>query len=76
MPVAEHWDVGIQALRAHATQIDPASPFWFGLPDDVARTIYPFDDYRLEFSHVGSPAEGDLEDDLFAGLRGATTVAD
>lgn len=75
VPVAEHWDVGIQALRAHATQIDPASPFWFGLPDDVARTIYPFDDYRLEFSHVGSPAEGDLEDDLFAGLRGATRVA-
>ena len=43
-------------------------------PDDVARTIYPFDDYRLEFSHVGHPAEGDLEDDLFAGLRGTTTA--
>nr|MBC8483573.1 hypothetical protein [Actinomycetota bacterium] len=44
------------------------------LPDDVARTIYPFDDYRLEVSHVGHPAEGDLEDDLFAGLRGTTTA--
>ena len=23
-------------LKAHATQIDPTSPFWFGLPDEVA----------------------------------------
>jgi mycothiol S-conjugate amidase len=74
VPIGEHWDVGLEALRAHATQIDPSSPFWFGLPDDVARTIYQFDDYRLEVSHVGHPAEGDLEDDLFAGLRGTTTA--
>jgi mycothiol S-conjugate amidase len=60
------WDVRRDALLAHATQIDPESPFWFGLPDDVARTIHPFEDYILAQSrvHVDLP-----EDDLFAGLR-------
>ena len=77
VPVGRHWDVRGEALRAHATQIDPVSPFWFGLPDDVARTVHPFDDYRLESCCVEGrpadpssylPAEG-LEADLFAGLR-------
>ena len=76
VPTAEHWEVGVEALRAHATQIDPGSRFWFGLPDEVARTVHPFDDYRLEVSHVGGPADGEVEDDLFAGLREAPTVAE
>ncbi|MGH9189530.1 MAG: mycothiol conjugate amidase Mca [Acidimicrobiales bacterium] len=53
------------ALLAHATQIDPASPFWFGLPSDVA--AYPYEDFILARSDVDSPPP---EDDLFAGLRG------
>jgi len=77
VPIGEHWDVRGDALRAHATQIDPASPFWFGLPDDVARTVHPFDDYRLAACCVdGRPVDpstylpiGALEEDLFAGLR-------
>ena len=77
VPIGEHWDVRGDALRAHATQIDPASPFWFGLPDDVARTVHPFDDYRLAARCVdGRPVDpstylptGGLEEDLFAGLR-------
>jgi mycothiol S-conjugate amidase len=63
--VADHYDVRKQALLAHATQVDPSSPFWFGLPDDEARRIHPFDDYVLARSTV----EPDLpETDLFAGL--------
>jgi mycothiol S-conjugate amidase len=73
-------DVRSDALRAHATQVDPTSPFWFGLPPEVLRTIYPFDDYFLVRSRVGPAGEalsregavyGDLakEHDLFAGLR-------
>ena len=54
------------ALLAHATQIDPASPFWFALPDDVAATVHPFEEYHLARSQV--PVEVP-EDDLFAGLR-------
>ncbi len=60
------YQVRAGALRAHATQIDPASPFWFGLPDDVAETVYPQEDFVLARS--GVPTEVP-EDDLFAGLR-------
>jgi len=55
-----------QALLAHATQIDPESPFWFSLPDDIAATIHPYDDYVLARSLVDSEP---IEDDLFAGIR-------
>jgi mycothiol S-conjugate amidase len=55
-----------EALLAHATQIDPQSPFWFALPDDVAATVYPYDDYTLARSLVDSEPP---EDDLFAGVR-------
>ncbi len=54
------------ALRAHATQIDPESPFWFGLPDEVVSTLYPWEDYELARSRVDTSTP---EDDLFAGLR-------
>jgi mycothiol S-conjugate amidase len=55
------------ALRSHATQIDPASPYWFGLPPNIARTIYPYDDYILAHSIVPTTVP---EDDLFAGVIG------
>ncbi len=57
-----------QALRAHATQVDPASPFWFGLPDDVAKTLGSTDEYHLAANLTGSRPP---EDDLFAGLTEA-----
>ena len=59
-------DVRVEALLSHATQVDPTSPFWFGLPRDVSRAIHPFDDYVLAQSRVESVIP---EDDLFAGLR-------
>jgi mycothiol S-conjugate amidase len=65
--VSEHMDARRDALLAHATQIDPNSPFWFGLPPEEARTVYPIEDYVLARSLVEVP-EG-IEDDLFAGLR-------
>lgn len=59
-------DVRWDALLAHATQVDPDSPFWFGLPKDVAGRVHPFDDYVLARSLVDTEVP---EDDLFAGLR-------
>jgi mycothiol S-conjugate amidase len=59
-------DVRGEALRAHATQVDPTSPFWFGLPPEVQRTIHPYDDYLLVRSRVGSVDV--VEDDLFQGI--------
>ena len=70
VPIRDHWQARCDALRAHATQIDPASPFWFGLPDDVAGDAYPWDDYVLGKTLVGDPAEGGLESDLFDRIRG------
>jgi mycothiol S-conjugate amidase len=57
------------ALRAHATQIDPDEPWWFGLTDDQLAEVYPWEDWILARSMVGTPTEGALEDDLFAGIR-------
>jgi mycothiol S-conjugate amidase len=58
--------VRFDALLAHATQIDPASPFWFGLPREISEGIHPYDDYIRASSLVEAPTP---EDDLFAGLR-------
>lgn len=54
------------ALLCHATQIDPKSPFWFGLPPEVMKSIHPFDDYVLA---RGPRVEGEKETDMFAGIR-------
>ena len=64
--IADFDDVRRQALLAHATQIDPNSRFWFGLPPEVARTVHPYDDYVLARSLVDTQLP---EDDLFAGVR-------
>src|SRR5436190_2050098 len=57
------------ALRAHATQVDPNESWWFGLADDDLAEIYPYEDWILARSAVGGPADGELEDDLFAGIN-------
>ena len=80
--IGEYHDVRTNALLAHATQIDPTSKWWFGLPEDEARTVYPFEDYTLARSRVEAIAGEDLvgplalgdsarvrEDDLFYGVR-------
>ena len=54
-----------EALRAHATQIDPDG-FFFEVPRDVEREVWPYEDFELAESRV--PVELP-EDDLFAGLR-------
>ncbi len=67
VPIADWYEVREDALKAHATQVDPESAFWFGLPTDVARDLHPWDDYILARSLVDSPPP---EDDLFAGIPG------
>jgi mycothiol S-conjugate amidase len=76
--ITDHVDVRRLALLSHATQVDPESKFWFGLPTEVMRTIQPHDDYRLAM--VGAPDgtvtpagdDGAVETDLFAGIGGTT----
>jgi mycothiol S-conjugate amidase len=63
------------ALLAHATQVAPDG-FWMKLPDDVLRDVWPWEEYVLVRSLVDTGlAEGEIEHDLFAGLRDPADVA-
>ena len=62
---ADWFPVRDEALRAHATQIDPTSR-WFHVPEDLQREVWPTEDYELVRSLVESPLP---EDDLFAGIE-------
>ncbi|MCO1577471.1 mycothiol conjugate amidase Mca [Crossiella sp. SN42] len=61
----EHFATRDRALRAHATQSDPAHPF-FAHPRDLEREVWPTEDYHLAWSTVPTTIP---ESDLFAGLR-------
>jgi mycothiol S-conjugate amidase len=69
IPVSDHLWARSGALRAHATQVDPTEAFWFGLSDQELAEAYPYEDWILARSLVGEPAPGEVEDDLFAGIR-------
>ncbi len=67
--VRGYFNVRKDALLAHATQIDPTSHFWFGLPDEISEELWPYEDYILARSHAGQvETSGGFEDDLFFGL--------
>ncbi len=62
--VADYIELRTKALLAHATQIDPDS-FWFAVPDEIHRKVYPWEDYTLIESRVETDHP---EDDLFSGI--------
>jgi mycothiol S-conjugate amidase len=63
---ADFFEVRDEALKAHATQVDPEGGWWFIVPLEVQREVWPTEDYEL----VRSTVEVTLpETDLFAGLR-------
>lgn len=62
------------ALRAHATQVDPTESWWFGLTDEELAEVHPYEEWILARSLVGVPAEGEIERDLFAGIRAGAEV--
>jgi mycothiol S-conjugate amidase len=63
--IAGFTSVTREALLAHATQVDPNSRHWFGLPTEVSDTVYPYEEYEVTRDLVG----GASGDDLFAGIR-------
>lgn len=69
LDVGEYLWARTGALKAHATQVDPTEPWWFGLDDRQLAEVYPYEDWILARSLVGIPADGEHETDLFAGLR-------
>lgn len=72
--IAEYMWARTQSLKAHATQVDPNEPWWFGLTDEQMAEIYPWEDWILAHSLVGTPPEGTYEADLFAGVRSEVGV--
>ena len=62
----EYFPVRDDALRAHATQVDPDG-FWFQVPMEIQQRAHSTEDWELALSLVEPTLP---EDDLFAGLRG------
>jgi mycothiol S-conjugate amidase len=62
---ADWFDARDDALRAHATQIDPHG-FFFAVPRELEREVWTHEEYELAESRVPTTLP---EDDLFAGLR-------
>jgi mycothiol S-conjugate amidase len=70
VPVADWFERRDAALLAHATQVDPDGWF-FSIPLDVQREVWPTEDFELARSLVDSSIP---EDDLFAGIRDRVEV--
>lgn len=62
--VSDHLDARDAALRAHASQVAPDTPFFFW-PHDVIRRAWPTEDFELVRTTVGETLP---ETDLFAGI--------
>ncbi|MFD6949355.1 mycothiol conjugate amidase Mca [Nocardiopsis sp. TSRI0078] len=67
---SEYLEVADEALKAHATQVDP-NGFWFAVPNEVVAEAWPTEDYHLVRSMVDTEVP---EKDLFAGVREAVRV--
>jgi mycothiol S-conjugate amidase len=61
----EFFTIRAEALKAHATQVDPNGA-WFACPVEVQQAAWPTEDYHLARSLVDTELP---EDDLFAGVR-------
>lgn len=68
VPCADWFSVRDDALRAHATQVDPDG-FWFAVPLAIQQAAWPTEDYQLVNSTVATQIP---ECDLFAGLGPAS----
>ncbi len=49
------FDVRLEALLAHATQVDPEELWWFGLDDEQLAGVFPWEEWILARSLVGTP---------------------
>lgn len=66
----EYFHIRDDALRAHATQIDPNSR-WFAIPLELQREVWPYEEYELARSLVDTTLP---EDDLFTGINEKVTA--
>jgi mycothiol S-conjugate amidase len=67
--IGAHVEVARRALRAHRSQVAVDDPWFFSVPLDAMRAIYPYEDYVLmRLGRTIEPAPDGYEDDLFAGV--------
>lgn len=66
LDISNHAAVVREGLLAHATQVDPNSRHWFGLPPEIADRVYPYEEYEVARDMT---ATGPSADDLFAGVE-------
>ncbi|PRY64989.1 mycothiol S-conjugate amidase [Glaciihabitans tibetensis] len=64
IPCGDFFEVGNDALRSHASQVAPDSPFFFW-PNDLQREAWPTEDFQLIEATVPTELP---ESDLFAGI--------
>ena len=64
VPCGDFFAVRDEALKAHATQVDPTGR-WFATPLSLQQEAWPTEDYQLARSLVDTELP---EDDLFAGV--------
>ncbi len=62
---SEYFPIRDEALRAHASQVDPDG-MWFAVPTEIQQEAWPTEDFQLVYSAVPTVIP---EDDLFSGLR-------
>ncbi|WP_411141170.1 N-acetyl-1-D-myo-inositol-2-amino-2-deoxy-alpha-D-glucopyranoside deacetylase [Streptomyces sp. x-80] len=67
---AEHAAAKSAAMRAHATQVAVDGPF-FALSNDLGQPLFTTEHYQLVHGVRGA-ADGEREDDLFAGVAGTS----
>jgi mycothiol S-conjugate amidase len=69
--IGDYLPIARRALLAHRSQVAADDPWFFSVPVEVMRRIYPFEDYVLLQSRVpGETAGSEHERDLFAGIEG------
>ena len=61
----EYFEVRDAALKAHTTQVDPTG-WWFRVPLELQREVWPTEEYQLVRSLVDSTTP---EDSLFTGVQ-------
>ncbi len=70
--ISDHAAVVREGLLAHATQVDPNSRHWFGLPPEIADKVYPYEEYEVARDLTATGPSGD---DLFTGVDTASVGA-
>ena len=66
--VGDYLKTARQALRCHRSQVRPDEPWFFAVPTDALRQIFPWEDFQLLASTVGQPLSSGFEADLFERL--------